>query len=130
MRDVTGDPFVSAVGAAQLSVALPVVGGVDTETETVVDCEAEPPAPVQVNVNLVAAVNPPVLWVPLVASEPLQPPDAKHDVAFVDDQARVEATPLATVVGLADRVTVGAAALTVTVADCVALPPLPVQVRV
>jgi hypothetical protein len=71
-----------------------------------------------------------VLWVPLVASDPLQPPDAEHVVAFVEDQVRVEAVPLATVVGLADSVTVGAAVFTVTVADWAALPPLPVQVRV
>jgi hypothetical protein len=81
-------------------------------------------------VNFVAAVKFPVLRVPLVASDPLQPPDAEHAVAFVEDQVRVEAAPLATVVGLADRVTVGAAVFTVTVADWAALPPLPVQVRV
>ena len=124
---MTGDPFVSVVGAAQLRAALPVVG---VDSDTVVDWEAEPPAPVQVNVNLVAAVRFPVLWVPLIASVPLQPPDAAQEVAFVEDQVRVEAAPLATVVGLADRVTVGAAAFTVTVADWAALPPLPVQVRV
>jgi hypothetical protein len=124
---VTGDPFVSVVGAVQLRAALPVVG---VDSDTVVDWEAEPPAPVQVNVNLVAAVRFPVLWVPLVASDPLQPPDAEHVVAFVEDQVRVEAVPLATVVGLADSVTVGAAVFTVTVADWAALPPLPVQVRV
>lgn len=79
---------------------------------------------------LVAAVKFPVVRLPLVASDPLQPPDAEHDVAFVEDQVRVEAAPLATVAGLADRVTVGAGVFTVTVADWVALPPLPVQVRV
>jgi hypothetical protein len=83
---------------------------------------------VQVNVNLVAEVRLPVLWVPLVASEPPQPPVAEQDVALVDDQLRVEAAPFATVVGLADNVTVGAGEFTVIVADCDALPPLPVQV--
>ena len=79
---------------------------------------------------MVAAVKPAVVRLPLIASEPLQPPDAEHEVALVEDQVRVEAAPLATVVGLADRVTVGAGVFTVTVADWVALPPLLVQVRV
>jgi hypothetical protein len=102
---------------------------VGADTETVVDWEAEPPAPVHVNVNFVAAVRSPVLPVPLVASDPLQPPDAAHEVAFVDDQLRADAAPLATVVGLADKETVGAGEFTVTVADCDALPPLPVQLN-
>ncbi len=80
--------------------------------------------------NLVAAVKPAVVRLPLVASDPLQPPDAEHEVALVEDQVRVEAAPLATVVGLADRVTVGAGVFTVTVADWAAVPPVPVQLRV
>jgi hypothetical protein len=46
----------------------------------------------------------------------------------VEDQLKVEPLPLATVLGLAVKCTVGAAEVTETVADCVALPPLPVQV--
>lgn len=79
---------------------------------------------------MVAAVKPAVVRLPLVASDPLQPPDAEHEVALVEDQVRVEAAPLATVVGLADRVTVGAGVFTVTVADWAAVPPVPVQLRV
>jgi hypothetical protein len=45
---------------------------------------------------------------PLVASLPLQPPDAAQEVALVDDQDRVEPAPLATVLGLALKLTVGA----------------------
>lgn len=67
---------------------------------------------------------------PLVGSLPLHPPDATQAVALVDDQDSVEAAPLATVLGLALKLTVGAAEATVTVADCAALPPPPVQVRV
>ena len=46
------------------------------------------------------------------------------------DQVTVELPPLAIVVGLAARLTVGAgeAGVTDTVADCVALPPGPVHV--
>jgi hypothetical protein len=50
-------------------------------------------------------------------------------VAFVADQFRVELVPLLIVLGLAARVTVGAGDVTETVADCVALPPEPVQVK-
>jgi hypothetical protein len=59
---------------------------------------------------------------------PDQPPEAVHAVAFVELQLSVEVPPLLTVLGVAVKVTVGAAAETVTVADCVALPPAPVHV--
>ncbi len=67
---------------------------------------------------------------PLVASLPDQAPDATQEVALVEVQDRVEALPLVTVLGLALRATVGAGELTVTVADCAALPPPPVHVSV
>lgn len=79
---------------------------------------------------MVFVVSAPVDCEPLVDSLPLQPPEAVQEVAFVDDQDNVEALPLATVVGLALRVTVGVGEVTVTVADCAALPPVPVQVSV
>ncbi len=121
-------PFVLFVGATQARVAVPVVAGV---TLTVVLCEAEPPAPVQVNVYLlVAAVSAEVLREPLIASVPLQPPEAVHEVAWVETQLSVEAAPLVTVLGLAVRVTDGAGVVTEMVADCAALPPAPLQVSV
>jgi hypothetical protein len=49
---------------------------------------------------------------------------------LLDDQVKVAALPLVTVLGLATRATVGADGVTDTVVDCVALPPAPVQVRV
>jgi hypothetical protein len=62
---------------------------------------------------------------------PDQAPDAVHEVALFDDQVRVDALPLSIVLGLALKLTVGEGfALTVTVADCDALPPVPVQVKV
>ncbi len=67
---------------------------------------------------------------PLVASLPDQAPEAIQEVAFVETHARVELPPLATVLGLAVKLTVGAGAFTETVADCAALPPAPVQVSV
>jgi hypothetical protein len=65
---------------------------------------------------------------PLAAMLPDQAPEAVHEVALAADQVNVELAPLATVLGLAANATVGAGEVTETVADCVALPPLPVQV--
>jgi hypothetical protein len=49
----------------------------------------------------------------------------------LEDQAKVDALPLAMVLGLALKLTVAlGAALTVTVAVCAALPPVPVQISV
>jgi hypothetical protein len=104
------------------------VGGADTET--VADCDAVPPAPLQLKVNFVVALSAAVACDPVVAWAPVQPPEALHEVAFVDDQVSVEVAPLFTVVGLAAKVTAGAGVLTDTVADCAALPPAPLQVRV
>lgn len=59
---------------------------------------------------------------------PDQPPEAVHAAALVDDQVTVDAPPLLIVLGVADILNVGAGVLTDTVADCVALPPVPVQV--
>jgi hypothetical protein len=74
-------------------------------------------------------VSAPVDCDPLVAWLPDQAPEAVHEVALAADQVNVELPPLATVLGLAATVTVGAGEVTETVADCVALPPVPVQVR-
>ena len=66
---------------------------------------------------------------PLVLFVPLQPPEAVHDVAFVEFHVSVEAPLLATEVGFADSVTVGAVT-TVTVAVATLLvPPAPLQVN-
>jgi hypothetical protein len=119
-------PLATLVGLALND----TVGTGGAETVTVADCEAEPPAPVHVSVNLVVAVRAGVACEPAVASEPLQPPEAVQAVAFVDDQVIADAAPLLTVAGLAVRVTAGAVVVTDTVADCAALPPLPLHVSV
>ena len=74
----------------------------------------------------------PVDWEPLIAWFPDQLPVAAQDVALVVDQVKAELPPLTTVLGLAVRLTVGAGAgeVTETFADCVALPPAPLQVSV
>ena len=50
-----------------------------------------------------------------------------QEFALEVDQVRLELAPLFTELGLAARLTIGAAALTETVADWVAVPPAPVQ---
>jgi len=73
---------------------------------------------------------------PLVATVPLQPPEAVQEVALLADQIKLVPLPLDTVLGVATKLTVGAAAAagaaaaTVMVADCVATAPPLVQVRV
>lgn len=74
------------------------------------------------------AESAPVVCEPLVASVPDQAPVPVQAVAFVADQLSVELLPLTTLLGLAVKVTVGAGAVTVTVVDCEALPPVPVHV--
>jgi hypothetical protein len=73
------------------------------------------------------AVSAPVACEPVTALLPDQAPEAVHEVALAADQFNVEPLPLATVLGFAASVTVGAGEVTDTVADCVALPPEPVQ---
>jgi hypothetical protein len=93
---------------------------------------AVPPVPVQLSVNVVAWVNAAVLSLLAVALVPLQPPEALHDVAFVEFHVKVLLLPLLTEVGDADSETVGAGVGAVTVTDAVrcALPPEPVQLSV
>ena len=67
---------------------------------------------------------------PVRALAPLHAPEAVQEVALLDDQVRVDALPLVTVLGAADKLSVGVGVVTETVADCVALPPVPVQVSV
>jgi hypothetical protein len=117
-------PLFTVLGfAARLT-----AGGV-LVTETVADWLALPPAPVQVSPYVALAVRAPVDWEPLTALVPDQAPEAVQDVALVAAQVKVELRPLATELGLAERLMVGAGELTETVADCVALPPVPVQER-
>jgi hypothetical protein len=119
-------PLATLVGVALND----TVGADGAETVTVADCDAEPPVPLQVSVNFVVAVRAGVTCEPAVASEPLQPPEAVQAVALVDDQVNDDVEPLWTVAGFAVRVTVGAGVVTETVADCAAVPPVPLQVSV
>jgi hypothetical protein len=115
--------------ATLLGLALKEMLGAVAATVIVADCVALPPAPVQVRMNLVVAVIDAVAFEPLVGCDPLQPPEAVQLLSSVEVQVSMDVAPLLTVAGLAVKVTEGAAAVTETVADCVAVPPLPVQVR-
>jgi hypothetical protein len=75
-------------------------------------------------------VSAPVDCVPFNPTAPDQEPEATHEVAFVDDHVSIALLPFVIALGPTLSVTVGAAGLTETVADCDALPPLPVQVSV
>ncbi len=88
-----------------------------------------PPVPLQVIEYVVLVVSPPVDCDPLNDFLPDQPPDVEHDVAFWLDHDNVEPVPTSTVLGLAVSATTGANSETVTVADCVAEPPAPVQIN-
>jgi hypothetical protein len=68
--------------------------------------------------------------VPDTAFVPDQAPAAVQEVAFVAVQFNVALLPLVMALGPTLKLTVGAAALMETVADWVAVPPVPVQLSV
>ena len=118
-------PLATVLGlAARLTV------GAGDVTETVADCDALPPAPVQLRMYVALAVSAPVDCEPVTALVPDQAPEPVHAVALVADQPKVELPPLATVLGLAAKLMVGNGWVTDTVADCEALPPVPVHLSV
>jgi hypothetical protein len=63
------------------------------------------------------AVRVEVVDEPLIDSDPLHPPEAVQEVAFVEDQVRADVAPLFTVLGFAVRLTAGGVLVTDTVAD-------------
>lgn len=67
---------------------------------------------------------------PLVAFEPVQPPEAVQLVELVAVQFRVDALPVTTALGVAPSVTAGGGSMAATLTDWLALPPGPVQLRV
>ena len=122
---VTEVPWLIAMGMT----ARDTVGILPTVTVT----EEEPDPPValkQVSVKLVLALRAPVDSIPESARSPLQEPAAAQLTAFVLAQLSVEDCPDSTVVGFAERVTLGRG-LTATVAETGAEdPPDPVQTSV
>jgi hypothetical protein len=91
----------------ELGLAVRDTTGAGLATVTIAVCVAEPLAPVQVSSYSVVFVSAPVDQLPLVAMEPLHPPDAVHAPAWTAFQVSVEPPPLATVPGDAVRVIAG-----------------------
>jgi len=104
------------------------VGGV-VLTVTVTEREIGPPGPEQSRLKVLSTVKAPVDCVPLTAWAPDHAPEAVQLVTFVPVHARLDALPLATVVGFAVNVSVGAGALTVVVTEREIGPPGPEQSR-
>ncbi|MFZ1866199.1 MAG: hypothetical protein WAU39_18405 [Polyangiales bacterium] len=79
---------------------------------------------------MLSAVIAPVEPEPLTGREPLHAPEASHELAFDEVHVSVEATPSATVVGLALNEMSGAGtAPTATSTEALATPPGPTQER-
>lgn len=107
--------------AIGLEPAVSVAVGTGLPATVTVVCAAvlEPPEPVHVSEYVVSAVKAPVLWLPLLANAPVQPPEAVHAVAFVELQVNMAAAPLFTAAGeaLIDAVGAGGAGATGTDPD-------------
>jgi hypothetical protein len=71
----------------------------------------------------------PVLCVPLADSEPLQAPDALHEVAFTELHDRTAAWPDATEEGAADSIALGEGIKATVAKTGAVVPPAPVQAR-
>jgi len=102
--------------------ALKVTLGAAAATVTTADCAAVPPGPEHVRTNWVVALKATVVCEPLVASVPVQPPEAEQFEASLALHLRTVAAPLFTVDGVAVKVTAGAEEATETVTDCDTLP--------
>lgn len=132
-RNCVLPPLATLVGFA-LNVN---VGAEPLCTVTITERCTLPPAPEQFSVNVRLLVMPPIVQ-PFDARgrEPLHDPEAVQLVALVVDQCSCVLPPLATLVGFALSVSVGAGEVpcTVTVAERCTLPPAPehasVKVRV
>lgn len=99
-------------------------------TVTTAVADADPPGPVHDSTKLDVCVSAAVRDEPDVALLPVQLPEAAQLVAFVDDHVSVEVPFTPTTDGLALRLTVGSggAAVTVTSAVLLTVPPAPLQV--
>lgn len=111
------------------SVVNVTVGGAGA-TATVAAPVVLPPLPVHVRVNVVVAVRPLNAWLPEVALVPLQPSDAVQLVAFVATHDTEVFPPNATELGVTLITTVGATVITITFTVWLAVPPVPVQLKV
>lgn len=123
------EPLFATVNGVALNIN---VGIVDCGcTVTVTDRTTLPPAPLHVSVYIPVLVNASSVCMPLVVFVPLHALLAAQVVASVLDQVNVVDSLYAIMAGFALMVTVGiSGASTVIVTDSLALPPLPLQVKV
>jgi hypothetical protein len=68
-----------------------------------------PPGPEHMRTKFALPLNAPLLWLPLVASVPLQSPEAAQEVACVELHASVDSLPAGTTLGFAASCAVGRA---------------------
>jgi hypothetical protein len=101
-------PLATTGGSAESVTVGESGGGGVPGTATVVEALALPPGPVHVRENTVLVLSGPVDSLPAVVFVPDQPPEAEHELAFLELQLNCAESPLATVSGLAASVTVGA----------------------
>jgi hypothetical protein len=88
-----------APGATEAGLALICTVGSGATVTVTVAGELVPPVPLHMTVKLPVPDIAPVLCVPLVASVPLQAPEAAQDVALLEDQVNSLGAPGLTVVG-------------------------------
>lgn len=86
-----------------------------------------PPAPLQLSEYEAAVATAPVLWLPLMPTEPFQAPLAVQDVVLLDVHVNVELPPAATTCGDAVKVTVGAGRIVTVTTTGAVTPPGPAQ---
>tara|TARA_B100000530_G_C15759140_1_gene408838 strand:+ start:200 stop:529 length:330 start_codon:yes stop_codon:yes gene_type:complete len=85
-----------------------------------------PPSPVQVRVKFIFPTAEIVTDSdPDVALDPDQAPEAEHEEALDDDQVNVDSEPIITLVGFAEKLTLGAGAVGVVGVDPPPPPPPP-----
>jgi hypothetical protein len=89
-----------------------------------------PPAPEQTSVYVVGAATGSVVWVPLVARVPVQPPVAVQEVALVELHVSVAVLPAGTALGVALNAAVGRGLTTMVTLAGWLVPPAPAHDRV
>ena len=96
-------------------------------TPTVTLEVAVPLGPVHERLNVVVAASAPVEVLPLVARAPDQPPEAVHELVFVEIHESVDEAPALTVEGVAVNDVMTGGGITDTVTLDVAVPPIPLH---
>ncbi|MDP3991507.1 MAG: hypothetical protein Q8P66_01210, partial [Candidatus Colwellbacteria bacterium] len=93
------DPESMVIGPSEPFALMSTVGGSSAPTLTVTLSETLPPGPKQVIVYPREEVSGPVGWEPAIGLNPLQPPEAMHEVALLEVQERVAEDPESMVMG-------------------------------